>query len=103
MLLIQHKGIHPQRLRRPSLLACLSRQLLLKKISFPWCEETMLSKVDGHAYCQADLKLRLTKRALSPFLSLENLILDIQLIHFLHKRSPKFHLPGGNSGVIAAN
>jgi hypothetical protein len=27
----------------------------------------MLSEVYGHAYCQADLKLRLTKRALSPF------------------------------------
>jgi hypothetical protein len=27
---------------------------------------------------------------------------DIQLIHFLRKPSPKFHLTGGNSGVIAA-
>jgi len=64
----------------------------------------MLSKVDGHAYCQADLKLRLTKRALLPFLRLgQSHSVDIQLIHFLRKPSPKFHLTGGNSGVKAAN
>ena len=28
---------------------------------------------------------------------------DFQPIYFLRKRSPKFHLPGGNSGVLAAN
>jgi hypothetical protein len=29
--------------------------------------------------------------------------MDIQLIHFLRKRSPKFNLTGWNSGVITTN
>ena len=30
---------------------------LLREISFPWRGEAMLLKVDGHVYCQADLKV----------------------------------------------
>jgi hypothetical protein len=63
----------------------------------------MLPKVDGHAYCQADPKLRLAKRALSPFLRLgQSHSVDVPPIQFLRVRSPEFHLTGAHSGVIAA-
>jgi hypothetical protein len=62
------KGSQQQR-KRLSLFACHLSQLSLRIVPPPGVEQPMPSEVCGHAYCQADLKLLLTKRALSPFLS----------------------------------
>jgi hypothetical protein len=55
---------------------------LPKGISFPWRGEAMLLKVDGHVYCQADLKVAALKRG-ALFLRLaQSHSVDIQLIPF---------------------
>jgi hypothetical protein len=60
-----------------------------------WCPSRE-SEVNWCTY--VNLKLRLTKRALSTFLRLgQSHSLDIQLIHFLRKRSHKFKLTVWNS------